>query len=1089
MNHPERLIPFYDNESDGLATPNSFHSCVTSSAKRTTFNASLPQRYRTGSRLTNWHAHGFPPLVGKVPLPPCHNPWGDYELLEEVGRGGMGVVYRARQKSLDRVVCTKMILTGRLAGPRDVERFLAEAKAMASLRHPNIVTVYEVGSYEDQYFYSMEFVPGETLSDMVKNGPVSADQAASFMLSVAHAIAYAHEEGVIHRDLKPSNVIVDDAMTPRVMDFGLSRGIEAGGLTSTGALAGTPSYMAPELTKGDRSAGTECDIYGLGAVLYELLVARPPFQGETPLDTLLQVRENEPARPSLLNPRIPRDLETICLKCLSKNPVQRYASASEVAGELGRFLRHEPILARPISPLARFTSWCRRNPLPVTLAATVFIALLTISGVLLYSNHRQAEAYSALQTEKDNLATSMQATDEANSQLRQERNRLTQTQEQLASYLSLSRIRRATQAVTHGDLFEVEEVLKELEPQSGMPDTRGWEWYYLRTISRQYRASQDLNVAIRSSFPLDGHRVVALDDAGNLHLMDRQADSHRIVARLNDTYGCVAWNEPSGQIAVGMDNGSVALIDVGNFDKEFSQAIAKESVSSFSTGSRHAVRSVAWNRSGTMLACGLDDGTLAIIDPRSTVITSTVMASVAVHADGINSISWSHDDQWIATASDDFAAKVTSTSEFQSGSKASTMLVARFNEWVNAVAFAPDAMALAMVTRDGQFQVWDFTPTEGKLSPTLRFSRSNARGEEISAVAWSNQGKHLVTGGESSEILIWSTETGRCERHLYGHRQAVRSLSWRETSVVSAGDDGTIKWWDSDRSPEGQVISDTNVPVRFVTWHSTLPLAAWRDVDGLITVWDNERRRIPTRFAESITSATGLAWHPTRPLLALSREESVLIYDLDDDSAIIQLDHDEGDYVWHLRWSPDGKTLATSGAMGTPIIWNPYDTKRSCTVNELRDVSTLCWSHRGELLYVIGAKGTINGVDPSDGSHRTIGSIDKHSAKSISASRDGKYLAVSTESGQILIVSLSSEEQFALRGHQGTAWSCIWASDDRRLISGGQDGTIRLWDVASRQETLRLSTHSAAVWSLDINANRQLLSASADGSVRLWGEP
>jgi len=278
-----------------------------------------------------------------------------------------------------------------------------------------------------------------------------------------------------------------------------------------------------------------------------------------------------------------------------------------------------------------------------------------------------------------------------------------------------------------------------------------------------------------------------------------------------------------------------------------------------------------------------------------------------------------------------------------------------------------------------------------------------------------------------------------------------------------------------------------------------LALAAWRDVDGVITVWDNEKRRIPTRFAESITSATALAWHPTKPLLALTRQESVLIYDLDDDSTLIQLDHDEIDSVWHIRWSPDGNTLVTSGATGTLAFWNLPDAKLIRTYDELGSVSALCWSRDGKQLYVVDGSAMIRSINPSDGSSQEIQSIGRHSAKSIAVTLSDARLAIATESGQIIVVRLGHDshsrvypdgqaEPISLRGHQGAVWSCVWASDDRRLISGGQDGTIRVWHIDSRQEALRLSTHTSSVWSLDLNRDQQLVSASADGTVRLWGK-
>ena len=315
----------------------------------------------------------------------------DYELLEELGRGGMGVVYLARNLSLERFVCVKMILQGQLADSIQVNRFRAEAKAMAALRHPNIVAVFDVGSSDDQHYFVMEYIEGHTLAKLIADDQLSISDAIRIVREVAGAIHYAHEQGVLHRDLKPSNIIVDEEGRSHVTDFGLARRSDTTGKTSTGILAGTPSYMAPELSHGDRSANAACDVYGLGAVLYECITGQPPFQGVTPLDTLLQVRSSDPIRPSRIKRGLPKDLETICLKCLAKSPSDRYSTASDVAEELEAFARGEPIKARPINAAARTLRWCRRNPMPVASAATIVFAI----GVIAVSQWRSSVTASA----------------------------------------------------------------------------------------------------------------------------------------------------------------------------------------------------------------------------------------------------------------------------------------------------------------------------------------------------------------------------------------------------------------------------------------------------------------------------------------------------------------------------------------------------------------------------------------------------------------------------------------------------------------------------------------------------------------------
>ena len=286
---------------------------------------------------------------------------GDYEVLGELGRGGMGVVYRARQVNLDRVVALKMLPPDSFPDTGDLSRFRAEAEATAALRHPGIVVVHEVGELDGRPFFSMEFIGGGSLADRLADGPLPGKVAARYVLEAARAVQYAHEHDILHRDLKPANVLLDEHDRPRVTDFGLARRMDREGQTRTGAVLGTPSYMAPEQAAGHKDLTAAVDVYGLGAVLYELLTGRPPFKAATVFDTLVHVRENEPAPPRLLNPGIERDLETICLKCLEKAPHRRYASAAALADDLQRYLAGETIETSSPNLMSRVASILERS--------------------------------------------------------------------------------------------------------------------------------------------------------------------------------------------------------------------------------------------------------------------------------------------------------------------------------------------------------------------------------------------------------------------------------------------------------------------------------------------------------------------------------------------------------------------------------------------------------------------------------------------------------------------------------------------------------------------------------------------------------
>jgi serine/threonine-protein kinase len=290
--------------------------------------------------------------------------FGPYELLEEIGRGGMGVVYKARQKALDRVVAIKMILATHLASPEHIRRFQVEALAAARLRHSNITQIHDVGQYHGQHYFTMEYVEGESLAQRIARQRLPLDAIVPLLSTVARAVEHLHAQGVVHRDLKPSNILLDRDGQPYVTDFGLAKVFVPGSeATATGVIAGTPSYMAPEQASGHSSeVGPAADIYSLGAILYELLTGEPPFKQENPLDTLLDILGREPRYPRQLNPRVPHGLELICLKCLAKSPADRYRSAAALADDLERFARHEPLAVKPPNLIEQFIQWTRRQP-------------------------------------------------------------------------------------------------------------------------------------------------------------------------------------------------------------------------------------------------------------------------------------------------------------------------------------------------------------------------------------------------------------------------------------------------------------------------------------------------------------------------------------------------------------------------------------------------------------------------------------------------------------------------------------------------------------------------------------------------------
>jgi WD40 repeat protein len=440
--------------------------------------------------------------------------FGDYELVEVLARGGMGVVYRARQVTLNRIVALKMILSGRLASDADVQRFKTEAESAANLDHPNIVPIYEVGEYQGQHYFSMKLIEGGNLAKWIADrrpadGQWRLDrhqerQAARHLATVARAVHHAHQRGILHRDLKPANILLDSAGVPHVTDFGLAKRVEAdSGATHSGAIVGTPSYIAPEQARAEKQLTTGVDVYSLGAILYELVTGRPPFLGTTVLDTILQVIEKEPADPIRINPAANRDLSVVALKCLRKDPGGRYESAAALADDLERWLRGEPILARPASRFERGVKWARRNPATVGfLGITLAFAIVAFAAV--YYSMVEARSHSR------ELSDTLGKLQDAQSALT-----LRAAEMEVSGYLS--DVALAFQLYKAEDWQGMRAALERCPMK-----LRNWEWHYLNRLAMPAKDVIRIpGTPVAVAYSPDGAFLAWLTSNGSLEVLNR----------------------------------------------------------------------------------------------------------------------------------------------------------------------------------------------------------------------------------------------------------------------------------------------------------------------------------------------------------------------------------------------------------------------------------------------------------------------------------------------------------------------------------------------------------------------------------------
>ncbi len=743
-------------------------------------------------------AEGHPHSTERNPPPPNQDQaevrtFGDYELLDEIARGGMGVVYRARQRRLERIVAVKMILGGPFASKQTVQRFRAEVTAAALLQHPNIVAIHDVGVHDDQHYFSMDYVEGQNLSQLVSNRPLPSPQAARYVQFIADAIHYAHGQGILHRDLKPSNVLIDSATDqPRLTDFGLAKRLDGeSSLTDTGQVLGSPNYLSPEQAGGrSGSIGRRSDIYSLGAILYHLLTGRPPFQGETLSDVLNQVIHDDPLAPHLLMPGVARDLETICLKCLTKEPTNRYETAKDLRDELGRFLRHEPIEARPVSRLEKSWRWCRRNPAIAGLSATTFLLLVALAIGLPIDSLR----------------------------VKRERERSDQT-----SYDSDMRLGQL--AWDEGDLGLTLDRLRAQLPATGKRNRRGFEWFYLWNLceGEQSMVLTNHTHAVSCVAFSGDHRLATSSVGDPVHIWE--VDSGKLLMRLPEQNATSLAFAPDGRTlgVGGQDKATVWNIDTRSNIFEHDAPLGKFQIAFSPVGH--------WMVLGTNSGYrrfGLDLGSAAIWD----YVTHELKGSLPIGAGG--NIAVSPEGDRLITGNSDQKTKIWDLA---------TLQLIRLLETgpLNAMALSPDGRTLA--TSDGSVRFWE-TKT-GKLSGWL----TNYT-ERVWSLSFSPKGRLLATGGIDQMVRVWDVQTCQPVRQLRGHESEVLAVAFSAdgNTLASGSKDRTVRLWNLAPKPLSTMIP--NVSSRPIFSPDSKFVAAALEQGG-VGVWDTETLQPRAVFANA----------------------------------------------------------------------------------------------------------------------------------------------------------------------------------------------------------------------------------------------
>jgi WD40 repeat protein/predicted Ser/Thr protein kinase len=1024
-------------------------------------------------------------FAGQEPIAQRLSAVGDYELLEELGRGGMGVVYKAHQKSLGRIVAVKMLLAGRFADEEFVTRFRGEATAAAGLRHPNIVAIHEVGCEAGQHYFSMDYVAGRTLADITRDGPLPARRAAEYVRTLAVAMQHAHQHGIMHRDLKPSNVLIDADDQPHITDFGLAKAITADiGLTVTGQVLGSPGYMPPEQADASRGkTGPRSDVYGLGATLYHLLTGRPPFAGQDYSETLRLLLMTDPVSIRLLNPAVPVDLQTICLKCLEKEPARRYTSSQALAEDLRRFLAGEPILARAIGAAGRLQRWCRRKPLVASLVAAVATSVVLGFAGIAWQSRQYLRAAADARTQGN----------EARTQRDIAQGRLYAAQMRLAHAACLA-------GRTGGAL----ELLRAQIPAQGATDFRGFEWRYLDRLcqSRQSEVLGETPAGYQSvAFSSDARTVAFGTGDGYVELYDRQnrARLARWAAHPGAVDGLAFYPRNNGWlVTTSGDDGVLKLWDV-----------ATEQVVFATGGSKGMWVNFALSPSGTLwLTRDLDSQSAHLLEfrPPSHDLGPALIRRRSLPYWG--PAAFSPDERMLAVANRAAAGGSTAVALVDLATGATTELGRVHTDMVVSLAFSADGRRLASGGADERVVVWD---TERRAA--IRTFETDL--VVVTSVAFEPGGDRLFASGWEQNIRSWPIVRATGAQKWPGHGAGVNGLAVAAdgAAMASAGRDGTARLWRLSRevtttldpaalllnmNTMGAPESDRPFFVKVAVSPNQQRIAAItiRTVTLLdLSTGGVLARSTAAKSFGSETAAVGAAaFSPSGRMIAVgSGSGAVAFLDAETLMPIGSPMNLHAAYLWSIGFGLDGKVLATSGALGTMVKLTDV-ASRSPWGQPIRGVEgsfppqPMAVSPDGRRLATGSPEQLVRVWDISSG--RLVASSPERVRflHALAFSPDGDLVAYSDERGSVFLWDTSGLRSLRkLVARDAPANTLAFSPDGRTLASGHMDHTIRLWHPDIDQEVAVLDGHAGWVWSLAFaEQGNALVSSSRDGTVRIW---
>jgi eukaryotic-like serine/threonine-protein kinase len=998
-----------------------------------------------------------------------------YEILGLLGRGFQGVVYKARQIQLNRIVALKMIVGDSGANPEDLARFHREAEAVAHLQHPHIVQIYDIGAQDGHSYFSMEFVAGGTLAQKLAHTPQPGSQAAEMVETLARAVHFAHQRGIVHRDLKPGNILLQQAtapvgptpdaarpaspVVPKIADFGLAKRLEGDTtLTQSGVIMGTPSYMAPEQASGKvREIGPAADVYALGAILYEMLTGRPPFRAETPLDTVLQVVAEEPVPPSRLQPKTAGDMETICLKCLRKEPRKRYTSAEALADDLRRFQNGEPVHARPVGVLERSRRWCRRKPalaLAIGLAALAALSLLGLS--LAFAIHNA------------NVAA----------RIRHEQ-RQTQT---VSARLALD------VGQTHGEQGDVGRGMLwlgrslTLAEQGKNPDLQrvsrvslaAWHQKLHRLRACFEHDAEVLTVAVSP----DGATILAGGEDGTARLWKVGAEKPLApVFRHQGAVLSVAFSPDGKSIVTGGADATAQVWDAATGEP---------------IGPRlhhpGPVNAAAFSPSdGGVVLTGSADGFARLWKTATGEQTKPTLS----HGHVISTVAFSPDGQTILTGGADFTVRLWQTATGEAIGEP-----IKHRGWVFAAAFSPDSRVVMTGCEDRCAHFWDVATGKAIGKPLIHQ-------DFVKAVAFSPDGKTVLTGSADSTARLWNAITCQSIGQPLRHRGPVQAVAFssKERTILTGSHDHCVRLWETvPEQPKGPVFQHTGEVwgVAFRPPDGRTILTGAMDGKAQLWKWDETGSQRIGKAFEYKGSVQAVAFSPDGRSFAIGNWDvtdhyKVRIFDSENLKLLgSPLEHKH--WVRMVQFDKEGKTIFTATGDRKGGTAQLRDAQTGEPLVQLPQTSTV-WaaalSPDGKTALVGSGKNMAQFWDLTTG--QPIGAPLAHSSRvvAVAFSPDGESVLTGSTDSTIRIWSAPTGKPLGEPfQHPEAVWATAFSPDGKTILTGGNDRNARLWDAATGKPIGPALRHGGTVWAVAFSPDgRFFLTGSEDRTARLWETP